>query len=305
MTSPRFTVLIPVLPTTVELNRLSNLLEGLCYYESNITNIILINDSLNVLDLTTYISRSIHPKVVNNPRRDRGNGWAGGLCCGIRAGLRSAKTNCDSDFVIKLDTDSLVIAPFSEKINNLFVTTPHVGLIGTYKSYPDHRPRDLSPWSQSLKTYLKPIALRGKHLQVTLWGSSHRIRQALERALASGYRFAEHCQGGAYAISAQAIQRMDALGYLEYPLDWLNSGITEDVMMGVLVRACGLESADFNRDQQPFGVQFTGLAYSPEEFVNKGYSIIHSIKNDPKHSEEYIVDFFKKRIATNAACERS
>jgi hypothetical protein len=53
---------------------------------------------------------------------------------------------------------------------------------------------------------------------------------------------------------------------------------------------------DFCNDGEPFGIQSVGLAYSPEEMLNRGYSIIHSVRNyTQRQPEDDVRDFFKSR----------
>ena len=250
-----------------------------------------------------FVSRYSRVVLLQNPRHGRGDGWSGGLCCGVLTGLKYISDNLSVRFTLKLDTDALIISPFSVKICQRLEELGNIGIIGTYRNDPNGKTRDFSSWTQSLNTYLEPVKLRGRHLQIALWGAARRIQDALKRAVANGYRFAENCQGGAYAVNADLLKKMDAYGYFNHPLDWLHSGIGEDIMMGVYARACGLDLADFNRDQEPFGVQHQGLPYDLEELVHRGYSIIHSIKNDERHSESYITEFFRRSMAMR--CDRA
>jgi hypothetical protein len=291
----RFAVLTPVGPSPIEMERLSNLLESLFSHEPSTSWVVLIDDSCigRRLDKVFRFPSSCQPIILPNPRRGRGNGWSGGMCVGVLSGLHWIRKNTDINFILKLDTDALVIAPFGEKIGNFFRKFPDVGIVGSYQTYPTGLVRRNTEWTPSIKTFLSPVKLRGKYLQVTMWGRPRRRREALQRALANGYKLAEHCQGGSYAVNSELLNKMEALGYFDDPLVWLRSGVGEDVIMGIFARATGMQMSDFNRDNEPFGVQFSGLAYSPHEFLTKGYSIIHSIKDDKNFSENEIVNFFR------------
>jgi hypothetical protein len=165
--------------------------------------------------------------------------------------------------------------------------------LGTYRLDPSGNTRHTAGWIPSLRTFLSPISLRGKYLQITLWGRPQKIRRVLLAALANGYQLSEHCQGGAYAVSAELLARMASRGYLDDPLCWLRSGLTEDVMMGLSARAVGLELSDYNGANEPFGVQFLGLPDRPDVLLANGYSIVHSVKDHGKIREADTRQFFQ------------
>jgi hypothetical protein len=258
----KFGVLVSVGPGARECARVADLFDSLSFHEPEVSCALLVDDERHNRDLsrTLIVPPACEVVSIPNPRRGRGNGWAGGLCVGVLAGMAwLQKYRADLDFVVKLDTDALVIAPFAAKIASKFRQSPEVGLLGTYQLDPSGKPRHTTGWIPSLRTFLSHIFLRGKYLQITLWGRPRKIRRALLAALANGYQLSEHCQGGAYAVSAQVLGRMASRGYLDDPLCWLWSGLGEDVMMGLYTRAVGMELADYNGIGEPFGVQYLGL----------------------------------------------
>jgi hypothetical protein len=137
------------------------------------------------------------------------------------------------------------------------------------------------------------VCLRGRHIQITLWGRGRRIRLALTAALQSGYRISEHCQGGANAVRGTMLQRMAAAGYLDDPLGWLHAGVFEDLMMGLYTYAVGLQCGEFNRDGEAFGVQHIGLPDRPPNLRSRGYSIVHSLKSHGTCREEDVRAYFR------------
>jgi hypothetical protein len=86
---------------------------------------------------------------------------------------------------------------------------------------------------------------------------------------------------------------MHQFGCFEHPEDWLPLAVPEDVMMGMFTRTVGLESTDFSMPGEPFGSNWRGLAYSPEEMLRRGHALIHSVKSDPQYSERELRQFFK------------
>ena len=65
--------------------------------------------------------------------------------------------------------------------------------------------------------------------------------------------------------------------------------------MGVLCAVSGLQVMDFSASGESFSIRHTGkgLPYSPKLLLEYDYSIIHSVKDDPNHSESYIRGLFR------------
>jgi hypothetical protein len=288
-------VLVPVGPSAGELARVQDLLESLRHYETAVSCIVLVDDAPSSRDLTKSANVNWCELVcVVNPRQGRGDGWAGGLCVGIMAGLRWFWQNRpDLEFVLKMDTDALCIGPFAQKICARFRGSPELGLVGTHRVNPDGKPRKFSSWAPSIRTYLRPVCLRGRNLQITFWGRPARIKRTLLAALKNGYEISEHCQGGAYAVSMEALGRMSSEGHFVDPMTWLKAGLGEDVMMGLCVRSVGKDMQDYNGAGEPFAVQHIGLPDSPANLVSRGYSIIHSIKDCESTREHEVRSFFQ------------
>src|ERR1022692_4370965 len=68
---------------------------------------------------------------IRNPRQGLGYGYYGGLFAGIFRGLQWIHENWAVDFVLKIDTDAIVIGPFSEWLGRTAREAPAAGLIGT------------------------------------------------------------------------------------------------------------------------------------------------------------------------------
>ncbi len=290
-----FSVLVLVGPDEREVLRLADFLDSLFHYEPCVQAVVLVDDSRRERRLHERFRAPASCRLVSvpNPRKGRGHGLGGGGCAGLLAGLGWAHRNLDCDFVLKADTDALVIAPFAQQVARRFRQLPHVGMVGTHLHNPDGRPRPTSSWARSFQSFLHPVCLRGKYLQISLWGRPRRVRLALTAALGNGYRLTEHCQGGAYAVRAEMLNRMAAAGYLNDPLCWLRSGCGEDLMVGMYAYAVGMELSDFNREHEPFGVQYQGLPDRPDNLRTRGYGIIHSVKDHGEFREEETRRFFR------------
>jgi hypothetical protein len=75
--------------------------------------------------------------VLSNPRNGKGCGWGAGLAAGILCGLKWCARNESIGFILKLDTDTLVIAPFQELVSRRFAQKKNTGLLGTYSKTPN------------------------------------------------------------------------------------------------------------------------------------------------------------------------
>lgn len=285
----KFVALIPVGPKKKELERLSDLLASLLNFEAaEECGLLLINDGNSRPQLQEVCGRYnlSQCKILDNPREGRGVGWSDGLTVGILAGLQwIARHMPPAKFVLKLDTDSLVIGPFSGKIEACFQQQTNVGMIGTHLREPGGTlTNSIRDWAPKIKKLQRPFTIWTSknrwHFQFGFWGRDRHIQKLIAAASGWGYVFGESCQGGAYALSGTALQKLHDQGLLDDPLLFIHRRLTEDVVVGLLTRAVKLQLADFNAHDQPFGVTWRGLCAPPAELLRRGYSIIHSVKDD-------------------------
>ena len=186
--------------------------------------------------------------------------------------------------MLKLDTDALVIAPFAQKIGAAFDANGDVGMLGAYDRSPSGEPRDFSIHAKTMEAiYQQPSP----------------VKEHIRAALQNGYRFGEHCLGGAYAVSDEFLKRMLAARYLDDPKIWLAIDSPEDVMIGMYTKAVGLRHMNFVAPGEVFGVRYRGLPDEPSKLLERGYSVIHSVKNDPRNSEQEIRQFFQRQRSSS------
>jgi hypothetical protein len=91
------------------------------------------------------------------------------------------------------------------------------------------------------------------------------------------------------------VNAMAQAGMLDDPARWLNTRFGDDIMLGVQARALGLDLVGLVADGDPFGLRHIGLADRPARLVERGFSFIHSVKNDPEMPEDEIRRFFAER----------
>ncbi|RYF37684.1 MAG: hypothetical protein EOO38_25875, partial [Cytophagaceae bacterium] len=228
-----FAVLIVVGPGEREIARTADFLESLFTYEPDTALVVLVDDSTQSRHLESQFTAppSCHIESFLNPRRGRGCGWGAGLTAGIISGLAWIQKHGHSDFVLKADTDTLIIGPFAEGVRAAFERTPAIGMFGSYSKFPD-RPLDPIQDRQhppAFEKLLRQVTIwRRTHrpypmLQIGYWGRFGKIRTIIRTGLLKGYALGECCQGGGYAVSRDAIDKMAEACYLEDPLLWLNT----------------------------------------------------------------------------------
>ena len=240
---------------------------------------------------------------LHHPRRPGvGNYKFGkGICSPVLVSLAWIQKNTDARFVLKLDTDSLVIAPFAQRITHRFEDDRDLAMVGAYRTTPNGSSRDWTAHEHGLRTQLhrSPIArLRAAMGQPTERCSRLApLRAVVTRAKngTHGYVHGEHCLGGGYALSRPFIDRLAHDGWLRDPLAWQAIDLAEDAMVGIHVRAVDMTFADSVAAGDIFGIRYKGLPFPPAELQAKGYSVIHAVKNDPHVDEATIRAFFAER----------
>lgn len=295
-------VFVPVGPGEPQINALTDLVSSLRTYARGVSQLILVDDGAAPRALADRIS---WPGIeVVELRSALGKRWVHGysaMTAGTLAALAYAARQLDCGYLLKLDTDALIIAPFDEQLVREFDSTPRLGLVGAHDTSPGGGARDFSVWAQTIARAASPFHLqpsRGLLPVRPYYVSSRRrrrIREMLRTARAVGYRDGEHCLGGAYAIGRAALDALRTEGFLDDPCLWNGTGLGEDVALGLMVRSAGFDLRGLVDEGEPFGVRFRGLADSPRGLLARGYSIIHSVKSDPTHDERSIRAFFRAR----------
>lgn len=294
-------VLIGVGPSALEIDRMHDFFSALWHWEPQVKSVVLIDDALESrgLDRIFTMPKGVRVHTFLHPRKGVGVGVWGGLTEGIVLGLNWIAQHEEADIVLKTDTDALVIGGFVDKATAFFEANPRVGLIGLYDrecSGAERRPRgwDRAMWKYSLPFAVHPRTPGLKHkVKLQMFGSAGAQRRILRRAHSQGYQWGEHCMGGGYILRFDAVKEMYANGFLDDAAVWRPTLVSEDVLIGAYTAACGWKISGFIETGEVFGMAHKGLPFSPEELVSRDYGIIHSVKNDPRISEEQIRTFFR------------
>lgn len=304
----KFVVFVCIGPGEREVERLGDLLLSLAHFEpQQDTIILLVNDGNShrrleeVLDQHTF-ARTM---ILTNPRNGRGTAWSDGLTVGVLTGLAwIAQHEPRVDFILKLDTDSLIIAPFGAKLQSFFDEHADVGLIGSYLRLPDgSQSNSISVWSPRIRKLTRLITIwrigNRWRFQFGFCGRARRIRKLVSSAINAHYIPGESCIGGGYALAGPSLRKIFEAGLLEDCFLFLHRPITEDVVVSLFVRSVGQRLADLNHSDEPFGVWWRNLHWTPTELLQRGYSIIHSVKDSATHRESETRAFFAITRNTN------
>lgn len=296
-------------PGDLEYRRTTDLIRSLLFFEPNISQLLVIADGDEWPRGFPEIDFPSPCRVVilQHPRPNNPLNMLGGLCTAVLTALRYAQTYGAGDFVIKLDADSLVIGPFAEKLSMRLQGRPGIGTIGTLGTSCNRATR-----SSHLDAVVAERLIAALHIGLSnTMPSQADLTFLASLGIAAGVDDAAfrklcrllapiinrpfsgvHCQGGAYAVSGEMLSRLKVAGIFDDPSLWLNLRLGEDQMMGILSGLVELDVADYSGTGDVFGVQSRGLPFSPQELIEYGYSIVHSIKNNQNHDEADLRQFF-------------
>lgn len=284
----RAAVGIPVGPAEDEIERVRDLADSLRCHVPGLPTVVLVDDGPADRDLREALDWSGPEIVVLRPPRPPRRAAANDAhVAGTLTTLAWLAGAGRADYLVKLDTDALVIADFRPSIESAIRREPDVGLWGA------HRENEIGGGERDFGYWRRPISKAGAPLRVRLAGRLPAVEQALvgpkgrgrrfvrrlhTDALTGGYETGEHCLGGAYAVTAEAARRMRERGYLDDPLATYGTRLGEDVVLGMLVRACGLRLGSLVAPGEAFALRHRGLLAEPAQLVQRGHAVVHSVK---------------------------
>jgi hypothetical protein len=292
--------LVPIGPGEVEAARAALLLESLYRHEPEIALVVAVDDEPG-RRLGGRLPAPPHGalRCVANPRSRRVSGTLSGLCVGVLAGLAQLVDAApDPPLVLRIDTDALVIAPFEGCVRAALADRQDAGVAGSYHDAGPDGARDWGVWEPALRHAAgePPQRRRDRLLPARRrWTTARRALFAQARA--NGYRWGEHSLGGACFYTPLLVGRLRERGLLADPRAWMHTRCSDDVMMGVLCRALGLGFLELTGPDGPMSVAQGGLNDDPEAILAKGRAIVHSIRDDPRWSE----DELRRRLTAGAA----
>lgn len=302
-----FAILIPCGPAAAEYERVIDLLDAISYYEPGCALVLIINDGNPAVDRIVSEARDrlhigVPIQVLQNPRNGAGWGWAGGLVCGELAGLACLASRFpDLRFVLKLDTDALPVAPFSDKLCEIF-EDPTVGMAGSRiidQSTPSYKQtKPFEYFRNKTEKMLAPLSLWRKptwHFRSPwLDRRVRRIAVILRQAIRQGYKPGELIEGGAFAWSGEYARGVVKTGIDQEREAILHLNVSDDLFLTPLSYYLGLRCVESSL----FCVEPESLRFDLATMLNLSNetAILHSVKGaSPAYESEVRAAFRARR----------
>jgi hypothetical protein len=247
--------------------------------------VVVVDDSGHAA--VPALLRDIDPRVMVLPAGRHPGGW-GGLWVKLAEAYQAVCDNVDFEVLLRLDADALVIGPQPEEdALRAFRADPRLGMLGSHRLDCNGAPRSFQAAAQCLRF---ESGWRGGYR----WSRRAALRKALASAHAHGYENGEHCQGGAYFQSAACVRALAAAGRLQQPA-LRSSHLGEDQLFALMTKAEGFGIGDLATGDGVLGVRWRGLPCSPEELLERGKKVVHSVRFWEALDEGQIREHFRTR----------
>jgi hypothetical protein len=299
LSEPRYAVLIPVGKEPVERDRLDQLLDSLFHFEPRCPAVVIVNDhgDRNKLReiLLQHLPAGCQWVLLDNCRPERSWPWGGRFTYSLAEGFRWILANAKTEWVLRIDSDCLIIAPFAEQVYARVRAEPEIGLLGSHYHAGRRQPAYRYHAARA-RRFARAFGLwrRPRWHMRTPWPVHNRkLRQLVTEASARGYEFGESILGGAYAITTEALRRIAAHQLLDDKNFLFNTPISEDHIFTMLVYAVGFGVRSFDSPGEPFRIWHGELPDTPDRLLDAGHAIIHSVKGYPGWSEEAVRAYFR------------
>lgn len=264
-------VVIPAGPGEAQLGRVADLVAAIARHEPRAPAAILVVDDEPP---RRFVDGTV---VIPNPRRGRGIGTLGGTCAATFAGLAWAHANHPGAWVLRLDTDADIIGPYAQRVEERL--QPDDGILGSCHVTCNGERRDVSRIGREVWRHSMPVwAFR----RPPRWKWAGRVRPADSRtrgiiraAMRSGYAPGEHCIAAGSAITPALINAAATRGWLKHPARYINQRLGDDMLLGAMCRAAGLQLRDAT---DIFGIAHRGLPDTRANLKARGFAVIHSVK---------------------------
>jgi hypothetical protein len=296
---------------------------SILHYEPGVLQILLVCDTAEAAGHISAISAEFEKKLslVIAPPKHPVDARGRYLGANLIYGLEWIHRRFVGEFVLKLDTDALVIGNFAENIRSFLDSNADCGICGTlgrtsaredefygHERYTiswlvrmvlslplSHLDQISSLADQDLWIFAK-LTMFIARLRSTLTGRAvlcSEVASSVQEAIRHGYRWLEYCQGGGYAISWSLLNAMGDAGYLGHSSSLYSLPTGEDVLIAMYCRSLGFHVMDYSERGQPFACSWRGLPYPPEVLIERGHAIIHSLKNNKDASRDDLQFFFQ------------
>ncbi|PTY07697.1 hypothetical protein DB347_05560 [Opitutaceae bacterium EW11] len=286
----RTLVVIPLFVSERTVSRVNDLLDAIRAFErvDDLQLLFVLDGDRQELFHLSEANAAFRAHVLSNPREGRGNGWSGGLVCGLLAAFRYALSLPDWEILLRLDDDAMVARPFSERARQLFAENDRIGELGYYEFGRRPAPGEyhyfFGPFYRRSKLLSHHDDVNGLWFSLTGWRRS--VRLMIRDACRNGYVFGEFCQGGAYFLSRRCLERFAAYRPFRNPWRFAYCDFTEDFFFAIATRAVGMDIRYVADDDRFLNLKWKGLSRPAEELLREGYAIVHSVKEEDARVEE-------------------
>jgi hypothetical protein len=309
-----FAAYIPVGPTDLEVERAVDVIDSIAKHDDAMRWVIVIDDSCEPRDIARAVEVPDYCTLVVLPSLRQGLGQArtGGLCAAGLAAAEYAQRATDADFLLKLDTDSLVINSLHNRATAVLMRHRDAGLFGVIgDSFGENRTFKCIEMNEVKLQRTIDISLdlsahsRSDSQVLRWWGVSTRehfdcfltLRALALKVRDRGHRLGQYCQGGGYILTRSLLDALAGAGAFINPLVWRDLLVGEDLMFGLQCAAAGLSMHDVSGQDQIFAVAPGCLSLSRKQLVDMNCSVIHSIKGG---LEAEVRDYFRLRRTERA-----
>lgn len=199
------------------------------------------------------------------------------------------------DILVRLDTDAILLGgSFASRASAFFEQHPAVGALGCYRINYAGAGRVWDFPRSRIRRILTREA-RGDPAR------ARRVAWLLARAYALGqlrrdrYELGEFISGGAAIYSHRCVQALARAGLLD-DRRLARTGMQEDHIFGLCVRAVGLRMHDFGsaHDDLPFAVTWRGLPAPPAALLDARKEVVHSTKSHGDLVEQETRAYFRQ-----------
>lgn len=242
--------------------------------------VVVLNDGDTRLDLD--------PRVVVLPSLPWPRNALGGLWCKDAYGFDWVLQNSAARVVLRLDADALFVGSGAfEAVLQRFEADPGLGVLGSFRIGADGGARDFSQVAAAIDHHCDARGLRLPRARATL-------RRLRAEATRHGYEPGAHALGAAAFLRRELLEAWDRSGWLR-SWELAPTRITDDVLIGLLAYAAGYEIGDAGQPGGVVALRWRGLPFSPQEILDSGACITHSVRSYQGMAEPEIRRFFRER----------
>jgi len=281
-------VLIPIGPDTSH-EYAHDTIDSIRHYTDPDRRIILIDDRRK--DDRFKIEGNDIDLIVNTHE----SGKEGKLHATINQGVIHALRHYRFEVMLRMDDDALIIGerPEDDAIER-FCERPNVGQLGSFRLTCMGYQRDASWAAGQLNKEMYPVANSDVGGSEIINELARQLRKIYSEAVSYGYVDGESCIGCATYYSYECLKQLVDKKLIDIPILG-KSRLAEDHIMGLLVKAAGMEIEEFEQGGDPLCLDWLNLPCAPPEILSRGKKITHTVKRWQEMDQQSIRTFFRQQ----------